>query len=149
MISNENMKDLTAYRNPDWEQEFKPRLDPTSPGRYPPWWADYVHTVQERDYPLGISAGSFFGWVRNCTDGTVEALLQGDDEAVAALVAWARRGPRLARVDDVRDGPVTPTLDRVVADCVCGMSEKVKPRPSTVLTVRLMPSTAMEPFSTT
>ena len=57
-----------------------------------------------------------FGWVRNCTDGTVEALLQGDDEAVAALVAWARRGPRLARVDDVRDGPVTPALDRPYAD---------------------------------
>jgi uroporphyrinogen decarboxylase len=49
----------------DWEQVFKPRLDPTSPARYPLWWEDYVRTVQDRDYPLGISAGSFFGWVRN------------------------------------------------------------------------------------
>ncbi|MCL4545142.1 MAG: hypothetical protein M1118_11195 [Chloroflexi bacterium] len=49
----------------DWEREFKPRLDPTSPKRYPLWWDDYVRTVQDRDYPLGISAGSFFGWVRN------------------------------------------------------------------------------------
>ncbi|MBI2939598.1 MAG: hypothetical protein HYY04_04100 [Chloroflexi bacterium] len=49
----------------DWEREFKPRLDPTSPGRYPLWWDDYVRTVQDRDYPLGISCGSYYGWVRN------------------------------------------------------------------------------------
>ncbi len=49
----------------DWEREFKPRLDPKSPARYPLWWDDYVRRVQDRDYPLGISAGSYFGWVRN------------------------------------------------------------------------------------
>ena len=56
------------------------------------------------------------GWVRNRADGSVEALVQGDDESVAALVAWARRGPRLAHVDDVRDDPVTPAHDRPYAD---------------------------------
>ena len=49
----------------DWEREFVPRLNPRSPGRYPAYWDDYVRTVQERDYPLGISCGSFFGWPRN------------------------------------------------------------------------------------
>ncbi len=49
----------------DWEREFKPRLDPHSPARYPLWWEDYVRSVKDRDYPLGISAGSFFGWIRN------------------------------------------------------------------------------------
>jgi acylphosphatase len=52
------------------------------------------------------------GWVRNCADGTVEALLQGEDDSMAALVAWSRRGPRLAHVDEVRDVPVTPAFQR-------------------------------------
>lgn len=42
------------------------------------------------------------GWVRNRRDGSVEAMLEGDEEAVIALVAWTRQGPRPARVDRVR-----------------------------------------------
>lgn len=41
------------------------------------------------------------GWVRNRHDGTVEAVICGSDEAVAAMIAWARRGPPGARVDHV------------------------------------------------
>jgi acylphosphatase len=41
------------------------------------------------------------GWVRNRSDGTVEALLCGPAVAVQAIVHWARRGPRLARVTGV------------------------------------------------
>jgi len=41
------------------------------------------------------------GWVRNRSDGTVEALVQGDAQELDELLAWARRGPRAARVDRV------------------------------------------------
>jgi acylphosphatase len=41
------------------------------------------------------------GWVRNRGDGTVEAVFEGDEDAVASLVDWCRRGPRGARVDHI------------------------------------------------
>jgi acylphosphatase len=41
------------------------------------------------------------GWVRNCSDGSVEALFEGDADAVDALVAFAREGPRGAQVERV------------------------------------------------
>ena len=41
------------------------------------------------------------GFVRNLPDGRVEAVFEGPDEAVDAMVAWCRHGPRHARVTDV------------------------------------------------
>jgi acylphosphatase len=42
------------------------------------------------------------GWVRNRADGTVEMLVAGADNRVAAMIAAARHGPPAARVDDVQ-----------------------------------------------
>jgi acylphosphatase len=41
------------------------------------------------------------GWVRNRHAGTVEALLIGSGEALAAMEAACRRGPALAAVREV------------------------------------------------
>jgi len=41
------------------------------------------------------------GWVRNRSDGRVEALLQGAREDLEVLEEWCRRGPRYARVEAV------------------------------------------------
>jgi acylphosphatase len=43
------------------------------------------------------------GWVRNRNDGSVEALLQGEGEAVRRLVAWSRSGPPRAEVSGVSE----------------------------------------------
>ena len=39
------------------------------------------------------------GWVRNRRDGSVEAVLAGDADAVTAMIEACRRGPYAARVD--------------------------------------------------
>ena len=48
------------------------------------------------------------GWVRNNGDGTVEAVFEGEPEAVERLVAFTRRGPRGARVDRVETSEERP-----------------------------------------
>jgi acylphosphatase len=46
-------------------------------------------------------ANGVAGWVRNCPDGTVEAVFEGDPGAVEQLVEFCRRGPSRARVERV------------------------------------------------
>jgi acylphosphatase len=41
------------------------------------------------------------GWVRNRDDGGVEAVFEGDQDAVQALVEFCRSGPSRADVDDL------------------------------------------------
>jgi acylphosphatase len=69
-------------------------------------------TVRKRVRAHGRVQGVFFrdstrqraeaagvaGWIANRPDGTVEAVFEGDDDAVERLVAWMREGPRGASV---------------------------------------------------
>ncbi len=48
------------------------------------------------------------GWVRNRSDGAVEAHLEGDPADVDAVVAWAHEGPRHARVTHVEVSDAQP-----------------------------------------
>lgn len=52
--------------------------------------------TRERALEAGVA-----GWVCNRGDGRVEAVLEGEPEAVEALVRFCRRGPASARVDEV------------------------------------------------
>lgn len=45
---------------------------------------------------------SVFGWVRNLTDGRVEALVEGNKKDVDNVVQWSKKGPENARVDDLK-----------------------------------------------
>ena len=61
----------------------------------------YRAFVEREALSLGLE-----GWVRNCRDGTVEALFVGEAKIVETVVETCRRGPYAARVDqiDQRDG---------------------------------------------
>jgi acylphosphatase len=63
----------------------------------------FRYAVVERARGRGLS-----GWVRNLPDGSVEAVLEGEREAVDALVRFCESGPRGAEVDrvEVADEPV-------------------------------------------
>jgi acylphosphatase len=79
-------------------------------------------TVRSRVIVSGDVQGVFFrdtcrrkatergveGWVRNRSDGAVEAVFEGDPDAVRALVAWCRDGPRGARVESVEETAEQP-----------------------------------------
>ncbi|HZT90520.1 MAG TPA: acylphosphatase [Gaiellaceae bacterium] len=49
------------------------------------------------------------GWARNRPDGAVEVVLEGEEEAVAAVAEFCRRGPRGASVTDVEATAEAPT----------------------------------------
>jgi len=67
----------------------------------------------ERARSLGVR-----GWVRNRTDGSLEAHLAGGEGAVAAMIEAMRGGPPQARVDDL-------TVEEVEPEAVEGFSVRL------------------------
>jgi acylphosphatase len=41
------------------------------------------------------------GWVKNLFDGSVEVVMEGEDNDVKKVIEWCHKGPPYARVDDV------------------------------------------------
>lgn len=56
----------------------------------------YRASTRQQAIALGIT-----GWAHNCSDGSVEVLCCGEEDAVAKLVAWLSQGPAGARVLNV------------------------------------------------
>ncbi len=54
----------------------------------------FRESARRRATELGVG-----GWVRNRSDGAVEAEVEGDAEAVEVLVSWFRHGPSGAHVE--------------------------------------------------
>jgi acylphosphatase len=57
----------------------------------------------------GLGVG---GWVRNLPEGRVEAVFEGPEPAVGAMVTWCCHGPRFARVDGVDVSTEEPVGER-------------------------------------
>ncbi|MCL4313364.1 MAG: acylphosphatase [Actinobacteria bacterium] len=53
-------------------------------------------SLQELAEKAGVS-----GWARNTPDGRVEAVLEGEEDAVNALISWCKVGPPRAEVKNV------------------------------------------------
>jgi acylphosphatase len=56
----------------------------------------FRHTVRRMAQSRGLA-----GWVRNTPEGTVEAVFEGEAEAVESMVRWCREGPPGALVERV------------------------------------------------
>ncbi len=65
----------------------------------------FRYATQAQARRLGVN-----GWVRNRSDGSVEALAHGPQDAVDAFVEWARRGPASAKVSSVDVSPASGTF---------------------------------------
>ncbi len=75
-----------------------------------------VQGVGYRVWATRVATGfGLRGWVRNRSDGTVEMLVTGADDAVAAMIDAAHQGPPAAYVSEVR---VTDDQDDGSADFV-------------------------------
>ena len=62
----------------------------------------YVQGVGYREFTRRTALSlNVSGWVRNRSDGAVEALLRGRPGSVEALIAEMRRGPRFAVVESL------------------------------------------------
>ncbi|MEA3218105.1 MAG: acylphosphatase [Acidimicrobiia bacterium] len=64
----------------------------------------YRESCQREAVAAGIA-----GWVRNNADGTVEAVVEGESQAVDRVIAWMRQGPPSALVRCVEVSAETPT----------------------------------------
>ena len=42
------------------------------------------------------------GWVRNTSDGKVEAIFEGKQDNIKEMLDWCRQGPPLAKVEDIK-----------------------------------------------
>ena len=68
----------------------------------------FRYSVRQRAASAGL-----VGWVRNCADGGVEAIFEGDEDAVERMVDWMREGPRGAVVEsaEVSEEDASETLE--------------------------------------
>ena len=58
----------------------------------------FRESTRRQAVSLGVS-----GWVKNRPEGTVEALLEGSEDAVLRLVAWCGKGPSAAKVTRIHE----------------------------------------------
>lgn len=72
-----------------------------------------VQGVGYRDWTVrAASALNLHGWVRNRADGTVEALVVGEEKSVRDLIAQCHTGPMAAKVERIDEEPAQGIVSR-------------------------------------
>ena len=67
------------------------------------WIEGFVQGVFFRSYTRDRAMDwGVKGWVKNCPDGRVEAVFEGDKQTVEKIIQWCHRGPAEAEVKDVQ-----------------------------------------------
>lgn len=56
----------------------------------------FRQSTREMAERLGLTS-----WARNCPDGSVLAVFEGEMQSVEAAITWCRQGPPAARVSDL------------------------------------------------
>ena len=57
----------------------------------------FRQSTKEEAMRLGVC-----GWVKNCSDGSVAVLIQGDASVMDQMMAWLSIGPEMAQVREVK-----------------------------------------------
>ncbi|MFQ6011002.1 MAG: acylphosphatase [Nitrososphaerales archaeon] len=70
-------------------------------------------SLRDQARELGVS-----GWVRNTSDGNVEALIEGEPRELDRIINWSRIGPPGAVVDKVREQEESIGLDMSSFDII-------------------------------
>jgi len=69
------------------------------------WFREATRLEAER---LGVT-----GWVQNCPDGSVEAVIEGEPDAVREMQQWCSHGPPAARVVEVVASEEPPACEKM------------------------------------
>lgn len=100
-----------------WEEHYRPRLDPTTPERYPADWGEQVKvwTDPDRDHVIVLPGGSLYGKLRNWMGLEAISLLIYDDPALFEEM--------VTTVADCVIGVLTRVLETGGQFDACGMWE--------------------------
>jgi len=61
-------------------------------------------STKQKAEQLGIT-----GWVRNTTDGRVEAIFEGEESSIKDMIEWCHHGPPHAKIEKVEKKDQNPT----------------------------------------
>jgi len=74
---------------------IKKRVHVLISGRVQGVW--YRATTKQKAEQLGIN-----GWVKNTSDGNVEAVFEGNEDLVDQMVKWCYEGSELSKVNNIQ-----------------------------------------------